>query len=71
LVRLAARCPLAIEARDMTLDATLDTGLLSGKTIAVIDDHALFLEGLAGLLRSMALDVTVATFQTVWSRIWC
>jgi DNA-binding NarL/FixJ family response regulator len=48
----------------MTLDATLDTGLLSGKTIAVIDDHALFLEGLAGLLRSMALDVTVATFQT-------
>jgi DNA-binding NarL/FixJ family response regulator len=48
----------------MRLDATLDTGLLSGKTIAVIDDHALFLEGLAGLLRSMALDVTVATFQT-------
>lgn len=43
---------------------TLDTTVLSGKTIAVIDDHALFLEGMAGLLRSMAQDLTVVTFQT-------
>lgn len=43
---------------------TTDACPITGKTIAIIDDHALFLEGLAGMLRTMTTDVRVATFQS-------